>query len=67
MTFISSSNLLIAKNYQMYGPVQKDPPSKAADPLASGTYKKYVSMARGRERRWWAFSTDPGKILERWL
>ena len=32
---------------------------KGATVVASGAYWLYVSTAKGRERRWWLFSTDP--------
>jgi len=41
------------------GTVQNGPSSKAAGPLVRGTYTEYVSTTRGRERRWWTFSTAP--------
>ena len=37
----------------------KKSPSKAAAVLARGAYFQYVSTAKGRERRWWVFSTFP--------
>jgi hypothetical protein len=39
--------------------LSKGPSSKAGALLTRGAYMEYVSTAKGRERRWWLFSTFP--------
>ena len=46
------------------GSVQKSSSSKAAAVLTRGAYTLYVSTAKGRERRWRLFSTDPFMVLD---
>jgi len=44
-----------------FGSVQKSQSSKATAIFRRGAYFQYVSTGKWRERRWWLFSTDPGR------
>ncbi len=53
---------MITSDTNSFGAVQKSASSKATAMFARGTYRHDVSTEKGRERRWWLFSTAP--VLE---